>query len=126
MKLNQPYAFQLKHREVDNEPKVIFDVIKVLELAEDSGVQSLQVLDLDRRLMWWSFAFSNQREEDVVNECALFDEVKFGAGGRLFFKQAPDFETLKISVRTMSTNWLLRREKSQPIPTKPPNPTKRK
>ena len=29
----------------------------------------------------------------MVNEDGhLFDEVKFGAGGRLFFKQAPDFE----------------------------------
>ena len=92
--LNQPYAFQLKHREVDNEPKVIFDVIKVVELAEDSGVQSLQVLDLDRRIDVVEFRFFQpEGGEDVSENAILFDEVKFGAGGRLFFKQPPDFES---------------------------------
>ena len=90
---NQPYAFQLKHRELDNDAKVVFDVINVLELALDSGVQSLQVLDLDRRIDVVEFRFFQPEGEDVVNEDGhLFDEVKFGAGGRLFFKQAPDFE----------------------------------
>ena len=94
--INEPYVFLLKHREVDNEPKVIFDVIKVLRVATDSGIQSLQVLDLDRRIDIVEYRFFQPEGGDVVSEnAALFDEVKFGAGGRLFFKNAPDFETPK-------------------------------
>ena len=69
-------------------------MIKVVELAEDSGVQSLQVLDLDRRIDVVEFRFFQpEGGEDVSENAILFDEVKFGAGGRLFFKQAPDFES---------------------------------
>ena len=94
--VNEPYVFQLKHREVDNEPKIIFDVIKVLKVAEDSGIQSLQVLDLDRRVDVVEFRFFQPEGGDVVSEnAALFDETKFGAGGKLFFKNAPDFEDPK-------------------------------
>ena len=37
--------------------RLVFDVINVLELALDSGVQSLQVLDLDRRIDVVEFRF---------------------------------------------------------------------
>ena len=62
----------------------------------DSGIQSLQVLDLDRRVDVVEFRFFQPEGGDGVSEnAALFDETKFGAGGKLFFKNAPDFEDPK-------------------------------
>jgi len=94
--INQPFVFQLKHRELDNEPKIVFDVTNVLKVDQDSGLKSLQILDLDRRVDVVEYSFYQPPGRDVVSENAsLFDEVKFGAGGKLFFKRAPDFENKK-------------------------------
>ena len=111
--INQPFVYQLKHRELDNEPTVVFDVTNVLKFGEDSGLKSLQIIDLDRRVDVVEYSFYQPPGGDVVSENAsLFDEVKFGAGGKLFFKIAPDFENKKILLWGTSMKLWSRREKN--------------
>ena len=69
----------------------------VLKVGEDSGLKSLQIIDLDRRVDVVEYSFYQPPGEmSLVENASLFDEVKFGAGGKLFFKIAPDFENKRF------------------------------
>ena len=76
--------------EINQVPGISFSSPQKIELPEpanEGGVYGVQITDLDRAYNFYEFSFIEK------NNFEAFDENKIKSGGRLLFKNIPDFES---------------------------------